>query len=179
MSTNRRMVPSVFLISTPASLSAARNLLDGSCKRSNTPRNPVPAMLAWMPALPNVPSTATMSLKSCPVNLVTAPANLNDCANWSRLTFVFVNVPTKTSLTIIRSLAAKPWLVIMFVTMSAARAMSSCAAAARFSTAGVAPIILFASNPALAKNSIPSAACDALKEVLAPSSRACAVRRSN
>src|SRR5690606_8517327 len=60
----------------------------------------------------------------------------------------------------------------MFVTMSAVRPMSSCAAAASFSASGMAPMISCAFMPAIAMKFIASAACDALNCVVAPSSRA-------
>ena len=142
----------------------------GPASDANTPLSAVPPRSPWIPASDNKPIDAAVSAK-----LISSAAAIGatvDIAPPSCATVVLdrVAAAAKTSATLAASVAAIPKPLMMFDAISAASDSPMLDAVAKSKTAGIAAMLSLAENPAIPRNLRPSAACDALNSVVAPSS---------
>ena len=156
--------PSIRLSNAPmpfASISAAIS--------ESTAFSPVPARSACMPASERVAIIAVVSSRLKPRASAMGATCENATPSCSTLVFARAEASAKTSATLPASLASKPIPRTICEVIAAASASSSPPAAARSSNAGVAAIISFVLNPALARSVMPSAASLAENIVVRPS----------
>ena len=105
-------------------------LVVGFNKRTIAPRNPVPAIDAWIPALPINDNIAVTSSNAKPAPLATGPTNLKAWPNCTKSVLAEVKALTRMSLVAPISSTDRPYPVRMFVVISAADAKSIEAAVA-------------------------------------------------
>ena len=169
----RLIVPSRFLVMvTPRRSSALWPLLVGASRAAMTPRSPVPARDAWMPAFPRTPIAAAVSSREIPAAAeIGATKDMASPSCWT-LVFDFAAVVARTSAIRPTSPAVSPKPLITFEAMSAAVARSRAPAAARFSEGPMASTTSVAVKPACPRKRMPSAASCAENLVVAPRSLA-------
>ena len=152
-------LPDASLVVTPISPSASLAILTGLARRRNICRMAVPAISPCMPASPSLPAIAATSATSIPNVAAMGATYFMVSPNMERLVLDVVNVLTRISFVLARSAACRLKPERMFDEMSAALPKSMAPAADRFSTSGNAFWDFSTPNPAIARNSIASAAC--------------------
>ena len=176
MSRIGRILPDASFVSTPSSASTFCASRDGLTSEEMALRNAVPAIVPCKPALPRAPTAAVMSSILCPDDLATGATYFIASPSWRKSVFEDVNAFTRTSFAWASSPTSSPKPRRMFDVMFAAVPISSVAAAASCNTDGIERVISDTEKPDIARYDIAFAASLAEKRVVAPSSRACAVR---
>ena len=138
--------------------------------RSREARRAVPAWLPLIPAFAIMPAKADTSSRLMPKVCAMGAAYFMVSPSISTVVLEDVAALANTSAARLASFASMPIAVITSETMSAAAPRSVAPAAAKSKRPGIAAIISFVSQPAIARYCIPSDASDALNAVVAPRS---------
>ena len=162
-------MPFASKVSTPNFLRVFEAPLLGADKLKSIFLSVVPAWELFIPTLPSRPAIAEASSKLIPAFLATGPTYFIVSPSFARSVFAVVNVFASISLTFPISLAFKPKPLKISLAILLVIARSVWPALARFKRSGIAFIVSFALNPAIAKYCIPCPTSLALNVVEAPS----------
>ena len=99
ISSNGRRRPSESVAEIPSSAMVVAASLLGFTSFVIAPRKAVPAISAWMPALPMSAIAAPDCSKLIPADRATGPANLNAWPSWSTSVFALLDAFASTSFT--------------------------------------------------------------------------------
>ena len=167
-----RKFPAPSAVATPNCFSRFAAPPTGAERRRNMAFSDVPARAPCMPTFPNTPTKAATCSISAPTEAATGPKGFMASPNCTKVVFEAVRVRVSTSPTRVISFASREKPPRMLEPISAAWLSSMVPALARSRMPGMAAMIWVVLNPASPRNCIPSAACDAEKEVVAPRRRA-------